>query len=235
VVEWLWDRLGKALAEDGRCLVYGTATLVQPSSGVILARALGTAYALRVPPERMTQALGEGYRQVWETGPRDARETLIDLATTHGPDWVIGRHEHAEARWCRTLFQYYSEPPAANHALLTAASPASAAPPRGTLVMTLSEAPAFRELEVLDPSEDTVEQAIRGRPWTVMTFVTLVRDAVSITASGSLQPEDGLSLAYFEHGNEYVTCQAPDLSVVVDLLRSFTRGDDAWRTRVAWE
>src|SRR5512145_2078070 len=48
VVERVWDRLGKCLPENGRCLVYGTPALVHPRAGVVLATCNGTAYCLRI-------------------------------------------------------------------------------------------------------------------------------------------------------------------------------------------
>src|SRR5688500_6103751 len=57
IVEHLWDKLGRALPEDCRCVVVACVALVQPKSGVVIALGLGTSYALRLTAEDLLDAL----------------------------------------------------------------------------------------------------------------------------------------------------------------------------------
>jgi len=91
VVEWLWDRLGASLGKKARAVICGTPALLDPRTGILLAVALGTIYAVRarggmVPP---------GYAS---THTYSGGETL-DLAAIAGAGWVFGRYEKAEAEW----------------------------------------------------------------------------------------------------------------------------------------
>jgi hypothetical protein len=49
IVEHVWGVLGRALPENGCCLIFGIPALVHPKAGVILAVCYGTAYAIRLP------------------------------------------------------------------------------------------------------------------------------------------------------------------------------------------
>jgi hypothetical protein len=70
VVERVWDELGGSLPKDCRTLVYDTPALVEPQSGVVIALAFGTAYALRVPARSLAVALAAGCKaeQRWTGG-----------------------------------------------------------------------------------------------------------------------------------------------------------------------
>ena len=98
IVEWLWTTLNGALPADARCLLDNGAALVHRTSGVILAVALGTRYALRLTEPDLDQALARGYATA-----HDFRTVgrHLDLASTFGPGWVIGAQEADEARWLR--------------------------------------------------------------------------------------------------------------------------------------
>jgi hypothetical protein len=84
------------LPADCRFLVADTAALVEPESGLILAVALGTQYALRLTGEGLASALESGYETRHEF--RTVGRTL-DLAATFGPGWVFGRYDPPEAAW----------------------------------------------------------------------------------------------------------------------------------------
>lgn len=232
VVEFLWDRLGASLPTTSRCLLFGVPVLVQPDSGIILAVAMGTGYALRVPDEELTSALANGYRVTW-----DLRTQVLDAAALFGADWIWGRYGNREARWMRTLFERFSATASSGHEWLTPASPAAAPHGRGTLVLTVAEGPDMAPREVAtNPDAAMVERAVRSLSWKVMTMVTLERGDDSITAGGSLRAEDGLSVSYVEDGEEHVSVVAPrNLDVVVALLRAYAEGREDWRTIMEWE
>src|SRR5262245_19224756 len=60
IVERLWAALGAAFSARARGIVYGNPALVSPRSGVLLAVALGTAYAIRLAPEAYASAVVHG-------------------------------------------------------------------------------------------------------------------------------------------------------------------------------
>jgi hypothetical protein len=96
VVEWLWSKLNTALPGDARSLVAGGAALVDRDTGLILAAALGTQYAIRLSGAGLAEARRMGY----ETSHtfRSVDRTL-DLAATFGPGWHFGRFDGREGEW----------------------------------------------------------------------------------------------------------------------------------------
>lgn len=96
LVERLWTALNAVLPTDSRYLVAGGAALVHPASGLILAVALGTQYALRLTGDGLAAALAAGYETSHEF--RTVGRTL-DLASTFGRGWVFGRHDSREGEW----------------------------------------------------------------------------------------------------------------------------------------
>ncbi len=92
VVGWLWDRLGAALPEDARCVVLGTPALAEPTSGLVLAVALGTSYALRLTPDDVPAALESGARTVHHY---DSVDVTLDVGAW-GAGWVFGTFATAE-------------------------------------------------------------------------------------------------------------------------------------------
>lgn len=100
IVERVWDALGAALPADCRRLVYGTPALVHPQTGVVLAVALGTQYGLRVPANRLQEALDAGakLKTKWSNGGE------FDVPSALGGDWVLGSFSKSEARWCREAY-----------------------------------------------------------------------------------------------------------------------------------
>jgi hypothetical protein len=101
-VERVWDQLGSALPQDCRCIVFGTPGLVAPKSGILLAKAFGTAYILRLPDKTsVAEALQAGARieMTWSHGP------TTNLQEEYGTDWVFGRWLKQEPRWLSTVYQ----------------------------------------------------------------------------------------------------------------------------------
>jgi len=95
IVERLWKNLNQALPTDSRRLVYGTPALMNPDTGEILAVAIGTSYAIRLPARLAGQKRPEGTSNVitWFGG------TKLDLASDFGEDWVVGKWSQDETKW----------------------------------------------------------------------------------------------------------------------------------------
>ena len=231
IVERVWDTIGGQLPAESRCLLYGVPVLVQPDSGIVLAAAMGTGYAFRVPDEEIALARAEGYQTTWNVSPAP-----LDATRVFGADWVFGQFEDREARWCRMLHARFSEPAAADRVMLTPDTPAKPRHTRDTLVLTVSEAPDLAPREIAtNPDGDTVERCIRSLSWKGMTFVTLERGPDCITASGSLESGDGWSLSSLENGEEHVAARPPEsIDAIVSIMRSFAAGDQSWRTMIDW-
>jgi len=106
IVERVWDKLGRALPVDCRCLVYGTPALVQPVSDIILAFCFGTQYCVRLTSSLMDEALKLGVKTStkWSSG------RITDARQTFGNDWVFGIWKADELRWCREVYEYYNQP-----------------------------------------------------------------------------------------------------------------------------
>ena len=97
IVERVWDKLGSGLRDDCRVLVYGNPVLIAPDTLRILAVAIGTSYAVRLPPNPAGAPPPEGFAAVikWSGG------SALDLASEFGPDWIVGKWRPEEADWCR--------------------------------------------------------------------------------------------------------------------------------------
>jgi hypothetical protein len=104
IVERVWDRLGKCLPENGRCLVYGVPALVHPRAGIVLSACYGTAYCLRVPGDQVSAAIAAGLTTVerWSDG------TQTDASQEFGPDWVFGAWKRKEREWLRAVYDLYT-------------------------------------------------------------------------------------------------------------------------------
>lgn len=234
IVERVWERVGKWLPEQARCILFGTPVLVQPASGVVLAACMGSSYMLRVPAARLGTALTSGFRQThtWKRGD------VTDLTTEFGSDWVFGAFEDAEVDWCQEAFDQFGAAVSRDGDMLTPATPAGvAAVPEGTLVLEIAESLKQAPRRVaIDPDASTIERTLRGLDWSRMHSVVLRRDDDWLEVSGSTNPDDGLSAMYAEDGTEHVAANAPEnLDVFVRLLKSYAAGDSAWRSIVAWE
>ena len=95
VVARVWEGLTAGLPWNCQAVVLGTPALVHGESGVILALAYGTAYALRLPSARLEQALQAGCRasQKWAGG------TVTNTRETFGPLWLFGGWSALEPGW----------------------------------------------------------------------------------------------------------------------------------------
>ena len=96
IVAHLWVRLNAALPNDCRFLVADTAALGDPESGLMLAMALGTQYAIRLTGAGLAVAEEAGYETTHEF--RTVGRTL-DLVEAFGPGWVFGRYGDREGEW----------------------------------------------------------------------------------------------------------------------------------------
>ena len=104
IVERVWDGLGADLPLECRLLVHGTPALVHFSSGVVLAAAIGTAYVLRLSPERVEEALRLGAKitMTWSGGRQ------FEVRSDIGNDWILGSFKREEVGWCRELYDALS-------------------------------------------------------------------------------------------------------------------------------
>ena len=102
VVDRLWDALNSALPADARWLVFDGPALVHPASGIILAAAIGTQYALRLQPDDLEAAVATGAELVHTFRTVG---TTLDLTATFGPDWVFGRFNEREPAWLRASYE----------------------------------------------------------------------------------------------------------------------------------
>ena len=96
IVERLWDQLGSRLAREARQVVLEAPALIHSATGVILAVALGTSYAIRVPSSAHAVAMEAGAKtQIhWSDG------TVLDLQAEFGDDWFAGSWSSHEGVWC---------------------------------------------------------------------------------------------------------------------------------------
>jgi len=101
-VERVWDQLGRVLPRDCRALLGRRPVLAHPTTGAVLAFALGTAYVLLVPADRLAvaDALGVRATRRWSGGE------VTDLTAEVGPGWRFGAWQDEEYDWCR---QSYSD------------------------------------------------------------------------------------------------------------------------------
>ena len=82
----MWDQIGAAYPSDGRSLVYGTPSLVDPVSGIIVAVGYGTAYCIRIPVDAVPVAIkmGASTLRKWSSGK------TTDIEVEFGEGWVFG-------------------------------------------------------------------------------------------------------------------------------------------------
>ena len=94
IVERLWKSLNDKLPEDSKKLVYGTPVLMNPGTGEILAVAIGTSYAVRLPP-----TLRENHPDGAASIIKWSGDKTMDLGELFGPGWVVGKWLPEELEW----------------------------------------------------------------------------------------------------------------------------------------
>ncbi len=104
-VERVWDQLGSTLPQHCRCIVFGTPGLVAPRSGILLAKALGTAYILRIPMNAMDEVIQAGAitKMTW------GKDRIADLKQDYGDDWIFGKYLKQEPEWLRAVYNVVEE------------------------------------------------------------------------------------------------------------------------------
>lgn len=103
VVQRIWDEIGKALPTDCRTVVHSTPALVHPGNGTIFVLALGTGYALRLPPPLVEMAVTRGARISVQYTYGGDMNTHRDL----GLDWILGAWLADEPGWCVKAFEHF--------------------------------------------------------------------------------------------------------------------------------
>jgi hypothetical protein len=233
IVEWLWERLGKGLPPESRCLVYGKPCLVQPVSGILLAIGYGTQYLVRLLEADMASALAADCVRVcrWGGGTPDT-----NAGEEFGPDWVFGSFAQKMPRWLHAAYQHFDVPPASGATFLDEATPAESVEDEG-LTLEIRETPnAERRVLLTNVTPDRIAVAVGALRWSSMTWVTLRRDTGNwLEISGSLQPDDGLSARCRVNGVERISEQPPDLTTAAALLQAYARDDPGWQALIRWE
>jgi hypothetical protein len=108
-VERIWDQLGSALPKECRCILLGSPGLVAPRSGVLLAKAYGTAYILRIPQDSMDAAIQAGAR----TRMKWSDSHTTDLKQDYGDGWIFGKYLKQEPDWLLAAYYAVEGSPAA--------------------------------------------------------------------------------------------------------------------------
>jgi hypothetical protein len=108
VVQHLWKKLGRRLPVDCRAILFGSPVLIEPSSGVMIAKAYGTAYVVRVSPADIEAALSLGCTTTYKWS--DGKTT--DLQKELGSDWVFGNWLKEESKWLQNTFTLVTVEPA---------------------------------------------------------------------------------------------------------------------------
>jgi hypothetical protein len=103
IVEHLWELLASELPAECRALVYGTPALVSPEKGIVFAVALGTEYALRLPPTEFALARASGAELVHQYGTAGV---MLDLPAQFGEHWSFGSFNRREPEWCVAAFRF---------------------------------------------------------------------------------------------------------------------------------
>jgi hypothetical protein len=105
VVQRVWDELGRSLPVACGRVVHSTPALLHPKTGTIFALALGTGYALRLPPALIEAAISGGAR----TSVRYTDGSDLNAPRDLGNDWVLGAWLPAEPGWCAKAFDYFGQ------------------------------------------------------------------------------------------------------------------------------
>lgn len=101
VVDHVWDRLGHVLPHNCRCIAFGTPGLVAPRSGILLAKAFGTQFILRIPREAVDEAVRAGAKTKMTWG----RDHATDLKQEYGDDWIFGGWLKQEPDWLLAVYK----------------------------------------------------------------------------------------------------------------------------------
>ena len=150
-------------------------------------------------------------------------------------EWLAG-----EPKECLEAFREFDAPAVGNWQ-----RPASDAVPGNepsvqpaSLILEVHAPPNYHPREISrNPNLAMVEQTVRDLSWSDITFVVLKADDNNwIEASGSLNPQDGLSARYMADGKEHVSAQAPkSLDEIITLLQSYCARDGRWQELIEWD
>ncbi len=107
VVDRVWNQLGRPLPFECRRVVGGTPALVQPSTKVILAAALGTMYVMRLPPSVLRAGIPPNVR----TDAYYVDTKRLNVRERFGAAWIFGDFVPVELDWCARAFDEYATLP----------------------------------------------------------------------------------------------------------------------------
>ena len=234
IVGFMWERLSKKFPDESRCLVYGTPSVIQPVSGVILAIGMGTQYCLRILRESIAEAASFNCtpRHTWAGG-----DTTTDLRESFGEDWVFGSFGEESMEWFRAAYHHFNQPPASRAAVITPNTLAQKREAPHSMSLLVGQEPNF-DLRVhsVDPDATQVAAVVRSVDWSRFATVMMWKaEQEFLEISGSLRAEDGLSATFMEGETEKVSSSAPSLDEAISLLQSYAAGDSRYKTLVVWE
>ena len=233
IVEFMWTRLSKKFPDESRCLVYGTPSVIQPESGVILAIGMGTEYCQRIMPESMAsaEAIGCTPTHSWGNG------VTTDLREVFGPDWVFGSFGEESIEWFRAAYHHFNQAPSSTADVITPHTPAHKQDSIRSMSLLVGQEPNFDlRVQSVDPDAAKVASVVRSVDWSRFATVMMWKaEQEFLEISGSLRAEDGLSATYMEGETEKVTTAAPSLDEAIRLLQSYAAGDSRYKTLVDWE
>ena len=233
IVGFMWERLSKKFPDESRCLVYGTPSVIQPVSGVILAIGMGTQYCQRIPPESMDRAAAIGCTPLHSWG----NEKTTDIRDVFGQHWVFGSLGEESIEWFRAAYHQFNQAPSSDADVITPHTPAQKREPMSSISLLVGQEPNF-DLRVhsVDPDAAKVASVVRSVNWSRFATVMMWKaEQEFLEISGSLRAEDGLSATYMEGETEKVSSAAPSLDEAISLLQSYAAGDSRYKTLVAWE
>ncbi len=104
VVTRLWETIGASWPPESRRVVCGTPVLLNPDSRVLIAVAIGTQYAIRLP----SAIVKSGVAQTMRTRTVFADRGSLDVRAEFGDDWVLGSYATEETVWCRQSFDEHA-------------------------------------------------------------------------------------------------------------------------------
>ncbi len=232
IVEFMWNRLAKNFPDECRCLVYGTPSVVQPVSGVVLAVGMGTSYCLRILPESLGEAaaIGSTPLHTWGSG------VTTDLRESFGEHWVFGSFGDEAIAWFRAAYHHFSAAPSPDADLITPDTPReveSIAP----MSLLVGQEPNFNlRVHTVAPDPVQVAAVVRSVDWSRFATVMMWKaEQEFLEISGSLRAEDGLSATFMEGDVEKLSRVAPSLEEAIRLLQAYAAGDAQYKSVIEWQ
>lgn len=85
-----WDEIPRRADHVARATLFQRPALVHANTGILLGIAIGTSYAIRLPPKELKEALSTGAYQA-----KQYADEVLNL-TNSGAGWIFGRGKYGE-------------------------------------------------------------------------------------------------------------------------------------------